>query len=152
MLKRLMAINTKGDTIVEIMVVLAILGLAISISYATANASISDSRQAYEASTAAVVVQSQVEALRALTGYQASDPSHYIFGSTLPFCISGGSIVYLPSTSCTIGIYTPSNPYNVTIVGPGGGTGGTFTITATWQDVEGQGTDSDQIVYRLYPT
>ena len=43
--------NQRGDTIIEVLIVLAVLGLAIGITYATANRSILNARQAQESSS-----------------------------------------------------------------------------------------------------
>jgi len=53
-----------GDTIVEVMIVLAVLGLSLSISYATANHALIQSRNAEEHSEALGILNSQVELLR----------------------------------------------------------------------------------------
>jgi prepilin-type N-terminal cleavage/methylation domain-containing protein len=60
---RFKSLNNRGDTIVEVMVVLAILGLALGISYATANRSLLNARQAEENAQATHYVQSQIEIL-----------------------------------------------------------------------------------------
>src|SRR5271170_6288790 len=115
-----------GDTIVEVLVVLAVLGLAISISYATANRSILDARQAQENSQATEYVQAQIENLRAYASYGPSS-SDYIF-KPASFCInsgggvSSGSCPYGVSTSFSYGI---SDTYSSSSASP---PGGTFTV------------------------
>lgn len=141
-----------GDTIVEVMIVLAVLGMAIGISYATANRSLLNARQAQEASLATEVVQAQVEGLQTLaaggTIYTAS-----------PFCIidtgSGPAIHVISSSTdaaCHLG---EDNRYAVTINWSGSHTGNnpdTFTVKASWDDVEGQGTDTATLIYRIHQT
>jgi type II secretory pathway pseudopilin PulG len=143
-----------GDTIVEVMIVLAVLGMAIGISYATANRSLMNARQAQEASMATELVQSQIEALQTLAG-----------GGTIytsdTFCItSGGSgpAVHVPSgstdTACQMG---EDNRYTVTINWNGATPpadspqpgADTFTVKATWDDIEGQGKDTATMSYRI---
>ena len=142
-----------GDTIVEVMVVLAILGLAISISYATANRSLLNTRQAQESSQATELVQSQIEALRTLTG--ASDtPNIFQAG---PYCLVPispapvtGPFYTLQPGGCSI----PSVPYQITVnwVNNPPAQPDTFTITARWADVTGQGNDTLTTIYRLHQT
>jgi prepilin-type N-terminal cleavage/methylation domain-containing protein len=67
---KLKLLKDRGDTIVEVMIVLAVLGLAISLSYATANRSLLNTRQAQENSEATELLQNQLEALR----YLSQDP------------------------------------------------------------------------------
>lgn len=148
-----------GDTIVEVMIVLAVLGLAIGISYATANRSLLNARQAQESSQAAGLAQTQVENLRLLAAN--TDPATSIFLPSTPstFCVNNplsatpieanlANCTYPPVTY-TILIYncnkTPSVGPCATANGPD-----TFIVQATWPDVLGQGTDSVTLDYRLH--
>ncbi len=65
MKKRFSIHNSAGDTIVEVLVVLAVLSLAFAISYATANHALVQSRNAEEHSEALGLLNTQVELLRA---------------------------------------------------------------------------------------
>lgn len=139
MLKRL-RLSDHGDTIVEVMVVLAVLGLAISISYATANRSLLNARQAQENAQATELAQSQIEALRNLTAV-GTTPTIFQPG---PYCVIAGTVV---PGSCKTG----SIPYTIMDTWTTGAlTGSTFKITVTWPDIEGQGSDTVTSVYRLY--
>lgn len=144
MLNILKKLNSSGDTIVEVLVVLTVLGLAISVSYATANRSLLDARQAQESSQATEVAQAQVEALRT----QASvNPA--IFTPGVTFCLSATppyKIQYPPNcttpqlaspNSISVTYNTATAPYN-------------FKIVVSWPDVAGQGNDTATLVYRLY--
>lgn len=97
---RLKRSRESGDTIVEIMIVLAILGFAISIAYSTATKSLLASRAAQESSQATALVQGQLEGLRALSANKLPSPvpndgtgGNYIYqaetplGKTARFCI-----------------------------------------------------------------
>jgi|SRR5665213_1649297 len=135
-----------GDTIVEVMLVLAILGLAISISYATANRSLLNARQAQENSQATELVRSQLEALRTLSKTGSSPnifavwPVNSCLSQTSPYTIQSGA-------ACALG----SVPYQLTITYTSSPTD-TFTIQAAWPDVLGLGNDTVTTVYRLHPT
>ncbi len=69
---------------------LAVLGLAISISYATANRSLLNARQAQETAEATGLVETQVENLRLLS-YNSTpgntDPTTNIFLPASTYCI-----------------------------------------------------------------
>jgi prepilin-type N-terminal cleavage/methylation domain-containing protein len=147
-----------GDTIVEVMVVLAVLGLAISISYTTANRSLLDARQAQENAQASELLQSQVENLRALAVNGPSDPN-YIFITTPPgqlFCIKADNTVGLTTKATPQAYCQYENLYDITISytanpsNPAGVIGGTFNLVATWPDVQGEGSDTVTLSYRYY--
>lgn len=161
MLKRL---TQTGDTIVEVMVVLAVLGLAISISYATANRSLLNARQAQENSDAAGYVQAQVENLRVLAPTSTSGNPNNIFGQTHRFCtqLVSNSVTIVPfsAANCTFpagGLYVIA-VYNCDDGGiraayPNQCSGvatnsNTLVVQASWGDVLGQGTDTVTLTYR----
>ena len=133
----------RGDTIVEVMVVLAVLGLAIGISYSTANRSLLNTRQAQESSQATELVQSQVEALRTLT--QVGNPQN-IFQPG-PYCLSPAPYTILTGNACSQpSLPAPSSLAITYVTVPTD----TFTVVATWPDALGQGNDTVTLVYRLH--
>lgn len=141
-----------GDTIVEVMIVLTVLGLAISISYATANRSLLNARQAQENSYATNLLQSQLEALRILSKNPPNPPSGYIYNSTFQFCVDTTTpqptvIRDVGTSTCQFG---PNNWYKVTIKYYPADSD-KFTLQAVWPDVRGDGQDSVQLSYRLHP-
>jgi len=163
MLARRHKLTSRGDTIVEVMVVLAVLGMAIGISYATANRSLENTRQAQENSQATEYVQSQVEALRYLAPSSSTNPSDNV-RQLSAYCIhdptSATPITLAASpTGCSFG----SLPYTVVIYScddittapcdsPNITSGSdTFVVQATWPDVLGQGTDTVTMAYRVHP-
>jgi prepilin-type N-terminal cleavage/methylation domain-containing protein len=154
-----------GDTIVEVMVVLAVLGLAISISYTTANRSLLNARQAQENAQATERLQSQIESLRTLAANNPTNPdgtpnTGYIFITIpfqQPFCVKPGNTdVGLTSTAAPQAYCHYDNLYDVSITytanpaNAPGVTGGTFNLIATWPDVAGQGNDTVTMTYRYY--
>jgi prepilin-type N-terminal cleavage/methylation domain-containing protein len=131
----------RGDTIIEVMIVLAILGLAISIAYATANRSLLDARQAQENAEVTELVAAQVEVLRTL----ASPDAPYNIFVPGPYCFIGTA----PATGTACQTLGQEGLYNIGITGPAA-PGGTFKVYATWDDVEGQGQDHVTLYYNLY--
>ena len=98
--------NSAGDTIVEVMIVLAVLGLAFAISYATANHGLIQARNAEEHSEALGLLDSQVELLRAAFSQNISAvnaPSDiFCMDSSQPLANSFtdfGSAYVLPATA-----------------------------------------------------
>lgn len=142
------------------MIVLTILGLAIGISYATANSSLQDIRQAEEHAQATELAQSQVEALRTLLG--PGSPNIFIAG---PFCLvpSGSTFAVWPQSPATwpggtypAGCEYGTEPYTIQVedlsvsnptLAPD-----TFQIFIQWPNVRGQGNDSTTLTYRLHQT
>lgn len=157
--------NQRGDTIVEVMIVLAVLGLAIGISYATANRSLLNARQAQENSEATEYVQAQIENLRVLA--PNSTPANLslatnIFRQTVPFCIknlSANPPIETTAANCTFGgaggfsysvlIYNCDKYSTAPCSGLPGGSD-TMVIQAQWPDVMGQGTDTVTQAYRVH--
>jgi prepilin-type N-terminal cleavage/methylation domain-containing protein len=156
-LKQFLHRNQAGDTIVEVMVVLAVLSLALGISYATADRSLLDSRQANQNSQATALLQSQIENLRTLAPNPSTDASGYIFNAGQDFCIdSSGDVApttsALPSSSCAFDVFGNSIPTQILIdyQQTAGVTGGTFNLYASWPNIDGQGSDTVTLSYRLY--
>jgi prepilin-type N-terminal cleavage/methylation domain-containing protein len=155
--KKLRKLDSRGDTIVEIMIVLAILGLAIGISYATADRSLLNVRQAEENTTATTLVQSQIENLRTLTKDRPGDPNDP-FAQSGGFCVDGNdNIQPLSSPNATdFSLYYPTGTACINsnlfyIDDSYDSSTHTFTVEAAWSDVLGEGNDTVTMFYRLYP-
>jgi prepilin-type N-terminal cleavage/methylation domain-containing protein len=146
---KLRQIGQRGDTIVEVMIVLAVLGMAISICYATATKSLSDARQAQENSEASSLVQSQVEALRVLAPYGPSATADKnIFRAN--FCVINTAGVYSVVDSTDVNCNNQGSvPYQLS-VSYQADIDDTFIATATWPNVRGEGNDSVTTVYRVH--
>ncbi len=143
-MKYLRPLTTAGDTIVEVMMVLAILGLAIGISYATANRGLLATREAQENTKATALLQSQIEQLVHLAPNPQND-SNYIFRSG-SFCIDSGGNVATSASSCKY-----YNLYDVSIVYDSTDPNNpVFKVQATWDDVSGQGQDTATLYHRIY--
>ena len=145
---------SRGDTIVEVIIVLAVLSLAITITYSTASRSLLAARQAQENARATQLLRSQIEALRLL----AATPripippiKKDVFSQTGPFCIIKGGTGYeaVPTSDAgCINIYTF---YKIDINHTNTfGKPDTFTLTASWPDVSGQGDDTMVMNYRVH--
>lgn len=143
----------QGDTIVEVLIALAVLSLAFSISYATANRSLLTARNSQEHSTALQYLSSQVELARA----DVADPGLYVPGQT--FCmdpVTGTPAVYLhPPTApaaCVVTTYgtTISGTYTKSTWPVGNVCEGLLTFTAKWQGVGNFGQQEEQMTYKLF--
>ena len=160
--------NSRGDTIVEILVVLAILGFAFSISYATANKSLIMARNAQEHSAALQYLDSQVELIRADSG----DSTLYNTANN-PFCMTkttdpATNVTVLnhvpavpppptgPVPACTVPVTANGIDYNMTISyaptpGPGPGVNqDVFTLGIYWDGVSTLGVQHEHMVYKVH--
>ena len=160
MLKSFKKLNQTGDTIVEVMIVLAVLSLAIGISYATANRSLLNARQAQENTEASELVRTQVELLRSNIGDVVNGPK--LKNNVHDNCISDvGKVIdfSLKPDQCTL---LPLN-YVKTITACKASLNarcknGTndltlddnFIVTVSWPDVIGDETDTVTTIYRVH--
>jgi len=144
----------RGDTIVEVMVVLALLGMAVGIAFATANTSLLTVQGAQDNTQADAFLQQQVEGLRAVdvtapgSIFPALATKHFCIDTSVNPAVASsffsGSLknygIY--PAACIQGLYHLAISYDSTT--------STFTFTAYWDDVQGQGQDSATLVYRMY--
>lgn len=83
---RLQRLQTRGDTIIEVLIALAVLGSALSVGYATASKALTTARISQEHSEAQGILESQVELLRQAAPSFATPASDIYTSKT--FCMS----------------------------------------------------------------
>lgn len=88
-----MRLKSRGDTIVEVMIALAVISLTVALSYATAQRSLRIGQRAQERTEALKVAESQLEALRiepGLPGNDSGDNDAYLadYTSSHTFCVA----------------------------------------------------------------
>ncbi len=142
--------NNRGDTIVEVLISLAVLSMVIGGAYSIVNAALRNSRQAQERAEATKLAESQVETIKAgVTGVTAGSP----------FCLAGTNAAVTWSASVPPASYIAdtfagypaactgrnSGFHNVFIVKQGS----TYTINVRWDRIGG-GKEQLQMVYRSY--
>jgi prepilin-type N-terminal cleavage/methylation domain-containing protein len=138
----------RGDTIVEVLIAIAVISLILGGAYVTTNGSLRATRSAQERGNALKLVESQVEQLK---GVLASDAGA-IFGggAPSPFCLYNNAVVAPSSGNCrvdTAGTPTTAEPrFDLAITR----VGQTFTIRNTWVDVGGNQNAETKITYRAY--
>ena len=127
--------NKRGDTIIEVLVALSVIGLAIGISYSTANKSRAAILAASQSSDATSILKSQIELLR-------SKPQSELTLTNFCFDDSGGiQNNSTPNPSCTL-----SDKYAINIL-KDAGTPAKYTAQANWKGPDGLDY-SAKIVYR----
>lgn len=134
-----------GDTIVEVLIVLAVLSLAFTVASGTATRGLGQSRNAQEHSQAQGILNSQMElARKAVTNGDVTLPT------TGSFCLkpTGSTIAVDTNTdNCkTTGnvTYTPSIRYVAS------GSSGSYEFTVTWPGTNGTN-QRELMTYKVYP-
>lgn len=90
-----LARNQKGDTIVEVLIAMAVVGSVLGITYVTMNRNLLTTRDAQERTEASKAAQGQIEAFKALSDTGTAFPG------TTSFCINGTTTVDLGGTAPT---------------------------------------------------
>jgi prepilin-type N-terminal cleavage/methylation domain-containing protein len=145
-----------GDTIVEVMVVVAILGLAFSMAYATASSSLNKTRNAQEHAEALQYINSQVELLR----NAASDSTIRTAGEYCMNPATGKPILEAtdPGNFDAIcnhfgleSLYEMSITYRKNINPSASPTDDVYTFTVSWPGTGGLGQQQEHLYYKVHP-
>jgi len=140
--------SQRGDTIVEVLIAIAVVSLILGGAFVLTNRSLKGTQSAQERLNAIKLVESQLEQLKNL----AATDSDAIFGSSTPpsFCVnSSGAVVSASNAGCKVGIN--GNPasaepiFNLSV----SRSGNTFTVRNVWNNVKGS-QDNVEMKYRLY--
>ncbi|GAC1390684.1 MAG: hypothetical protein NVSMB46_00980 [Candidatus Saccharimonadales bacterium] len=159
-----------GDTIVEVLIAMAVISFALGATYVTANRSLQSTQQAQERSQATKIAESQAELLNTISVLKPGQPG-YIDIYQNSYCISGtypnfsantippagptGSLAldslneYGPA-SCTFSNGSVAGLFNVSILYTPGSSpkNGTFIIQVRWFRLGGF-KDELNIFYRV---
>lgn len=141
----------RGDTMVEVLIAIAVVSLVLGGAYVTTNNSLQSARAAQERSIALKLAESQIEQIKGIAG----DPtrSDLIFDGSAPnpFCIStGGDPVTDSHDDCKLGpdaTHATVEPiFTIKVTR----TGNNFLLEESWANVSGKTTDKLQLRYRAY--
>jgi type II secretory pathway pseudopilin PulG len=166
LIKRLKRLNSSGDTIVEVLIVLAVLSLAFAISTATATRGIQQSRTAEEHSQGLGILTTQIEQLRKAVTEEYKPV--FEIGVNEPFCMvinqATGKISHIafnpapPDNHSTVpdntaddvlenypGGCRSNDLYSASIVRDDSGT---FVIRVRWEGIGGLGPQQELMTYR----
>jgi prepilin-type N-terminal cleavage/methylation domain-containing protein len=116
----------RGDTLVEVLFSIAIIGLFIGGAYAISNRNIQLGRQAREQIEALRFAEGQVEKIKHLISINDTSVSQTAPNNV--FCIPSTTKVNSPNPSCTQGLYTARITYNDT----GSPSTAYFDVQVTW--------------------
>ncbi len=146
--QRFRRLTERGDTVVEVLIAIAVVSLVLGGAFVTSNRNLQNTRDSEERSNALKMAESQVEQLRSLV----STNPNAIFGAAVPatFCISGTSALASSSSFCLVdgsgGVTTAEPAYRLAITR----SGNTFTITSSWTKVGSAQQNNVQLKYRVY--
>jgi len=162
--KRFNSLNQFGDTIVEVLIAMAVLGLTMTTSYKSINNILINFHEANERAQAVKLVETQIEELRAYIGAAPSSPTPDCFSYRSGVGTSNispeSSIGPAGTNPCIIqsdgtkaaATSEPAYKLSITaVVPPPYGTvplPNTYTVTATWISQHG-GNESASMEYRV---
>lgn len=146
-------LGQRGDTIVEVLISIAVVSVILGGAFVTTNRSQSGVRNSQEHAEALKLVQSQLEQLRA----DAASTTPTVFTQGVPFCMYNNAAVSASpgptAADCvqnSAGSPTTKEPaYHLTISRTSSNGGFLFTVDAMWDQVTG-GQAEETMVYRLY--
>ncbi len=153
-------LNQIGDTIIEVMIAMAVIGLTIGGAYGIANRSLQASRGAQERGEALKLAEAQLERIRAVTNDPNRLPGSDLFGQ-LPerFCIQNSDssedwvvqsteldALQSDSQDCKDGLYHVSvSKDNVGVENAST----QFTVLVQWFQLGSSNIDQVSIAYRV---
>jgi type II secretory pathway pseudopilin PulG len=150
-------LNNAGDTIIEVLVCIAVVSTILGGAFVTTRQSQVGVRNSQEHAEALKLVESQLEQLRGDTNDAIT--------ATTPFCMFNetpeSAVIAPQSADCTQDsggqAKQPDSRYYLTITrcttiacGNNIASSYLFTVTATWPQITGQGNGQASMVYRLY--
>jgi prepilin-type N-terminal cleavage/methylation domain-containing protein len=144
-------LSQRGDTLVEVLIAIAIVSLILGGAFVTTNRNLQATREAQERGNAQKLVESQIEQIKNIV---SSNPTS-IFGAGAPasFCINAaGAVVASSNAACAVnssGVATTAEPVFRLVATRAGNT---FTVTNTWSKLTSGGgtTNTAQMKYRVY--
>jgi prepilin-type N-terminal cleavage/methylation domain-containing protein len=147
-------IGQKGDTIIEVLIAIAVMGTVIAGGFAIANRSMRGIRQAQERGEALKLAERQIERIKQYA------PTNDNFFDSGEYCLNddGLRVGYSPTPeNCKTGLYTVTNsaaPVGSDPVGSDPVGSDTkqyiFTTKAEWDRVGGGGKDNVTVKYKVY--
>ena len=136
--------NQRGDTIVEVMIALAIISMVLASAYAITSRNVATTQDTQEHNQAQQLVQQQIERLRVLSAAnQLSSPFKCIIGSGASLAPSADATACTLNADGTTGC-TQEPCYRVVVTR--NGATGIYEVALTWDGLGGE-TSSVKMVY-----
>jgi prepilin-type N-terminal cleavage/methylation domain-containing protein len=147
-------IRQRGDTIVEVLIAIAVISMVLAGAYATTNRSLLATRAAQERSNALKLVETQLEQIK---GMSVADPDTLFGNVPGSFCVTPAlAIASSNDNACRVDAAGQPNDvepiYNLSVTrsGPDGQGGYVFTVTSEWVDPSGRHDNQVRTIYRVY--
>ena len=131
-----------GDTIVEVLIAIAVSSAVLGTAYGITNRTIRNQQQINEHSQALKIAEQQLEQLRGMAADGNSGP----FSATSPFCIVPVGTVPTIKAPDGNGSCKTAAVYNIAVTRTGSNL---FTAAVTWDGING-GTDKVSLDYKVY--
>ena len=131
-----------GDTIVEVLIAIAVSSAVLGTAYGITNRTVKNQQQINEHSQALKIAEQQLEQLRGMAAVGNSGP----FSATSPFCIVLVGSTPTVKTPDSDGSCKTAGVYNVAVIRTGGNL---FTAAVTWDGIHG-GIDKVSLDYKVY--
>lgn len=108
-------LDQAGDTIIEVLIAMAVVSLVLGGAYATADTSLQNTQQAQERSEALKVVEMETEILNTASQLKSTDPGYVdVFNSLSPiFCLHPTGNPTTPFSIETINSSDPKLPVDI---------------------------------------
>lgn len=141
--------NHRGDTIIEVLISMAILALVLGVAYTTSSRSLRTGTDAGIRSQALSQAQQQIEILKTISTTKPTELPNYKIAE--PFCINPANravIVVADGESCSLPIgATPENQLPYSVVTKYDDATKTFKVTATWPSSRAGGEPNSTTLY-----
>lgn len=137
--------NKRGDTIVEVLIAILVVGTILGGAYVAANRYFKNVRQAQEYTTAIKIAEGQIEQIKSLAAKSDTRP----FSQPYPFCLLNG---FFQDANIAANCKTSGGvPYKIRINRSGDNNQGyTFVINVSWSNINGGSDSQAAIRYRLF--
>lgn len=145
---RRLTLTERGDTVVEVLIAIAIVSLVLGGAYVTANRSLQSTRDAEERSNALKLAEAEVEDIK----YMSAAMPNALFAPSVPasYCLVTHVVHASSSAQCTVGsngaptTAPPAYSMSITRVG------NTFTVRVVWTKVGSDRQNNVELKYRAY--
>lgn len=143
----MMKLINRGDTIVEVLISIAIVSVVLTGAFVSARRSLATSQRSQERGEATKLVEDQMERLKSVA--YSTNEGEGIFAPALsqPFCLNATSELRTGG-DCVMG---PLSRYTAQITRGSGADINTFTVGIVWDKLGGGQQERISAVYRVYP-
>jgi prepilin-type N-terminal cleavage/methylation domain-containing protein len=144
----------KGDTIVEVMLAMAVIGLVLGAAFGIANRGVITGRNAQERSEALKIAESQLELMKANADDPQVQPTNPAFNVT-GFCMVPSGTPVLDSAASPANCRNQDGQggpgfYSIKIDKPTALAGSSYVITVTWERLGASTADPQDSVSLYY--